>query len=118
MAGTSPAMTAEGEGKFKSAKSVLREGPEQGVHRNVWGFVDLTLDSPRWPPHIGTAAGKTRRGDGGGRFPAQAVGRRSDFGLFAVREMNGCDGRVRSCAPRVVLRFEGSKNEIGTKFPE
>jgi hypothetical protein len=29
------------------------------------------------------------------------------FRAFAVRENDGYDGRVRSCAPRVVLRFEG-----------
>jgi hypothetical protein len=29
------------------------------------------------------------------------------FRAFSVREANGFDGRVRLCAPRVVLRFEG-----------
>jgi hypothetical protein len=27
-------------------------------HENLWGFEDLTLESPRLPPHIGTAARK------------------------------------------------------------
>jgi hypothetical protein len=79
----------------KSARSVLRGVPKHGVHKNVWGFADLTLEFSRWPPHIGTAAGKHGAVTGAAGFPAQAVGRRSDFGLFAVREMNGCDGRVR-----------------------
>ena len=40
------------------------------------------------------------------------------FRAFAVREDGRCDGRVRSCAPRVVLRFEGLKNRFRTFSPE
>ena len=32
--------------------------PNHVVHRNVWGFAGLPLESPRLPSHIGTAARK------------------------------------------------------------
>src|SRR5262249_20146623 len=40
------------------------------------------------------------------------------FRAFAVREDDRCDGRARSSAPRVVLRFEGLKNRFRTFTPE
>src|SRR6185437_3932419 len=35
-----------------------RDALEQVEHGNLWGSEDLTLESPRLPPHIGTAARK------------------------------------------------------------
>jgi len=40
------------------------------------------------------------------------------FRAFSVREDGRCDGRARSSAPRVVLRFEGLKNRFRTFRPE
>ena len=36
------------------------------------------------------------------------------FRAFSVREAMVVTGEVQSCAPRVVLRFEGLGNEFGT----
>src|SRR5262245_12729163 len=50
---------------------------------------------------------------GKAEFPASRWESRL-FRAFAVREEDRCDGRVRVCAPRVVLRFEGLKNRFRT----
>src|SRR5258707_12071604 len=76
------------------------------VHKNVWGYEGLTLESPRLPSHIGTAARKHGKAAGTAAFLRKPLGDKQ-FRAFSVRERNGYDGRVRLCAPRVVLRSEG-----------
>jgi hypothetical protein len=89
----------------------MRRGiPTQAEHEKVWGFEGLPLESPLLSPHIGAAARK--RGGGKAQFPASRWESRL-FRAFAVREDDRCDGRVRFCAPRVVLRFESLKNGSG-----
>jgi hypothetical protein len=84
-------------------------------HKKVWGYAGLPLESPRLSSHIGATARKHGFWVAAAAFPPfEPLGDRL-FRAFAVRDENGSDGRVRICAPHVVLRFEGLKNRFRTK---
>src|SRR5215813_2546476 len=51
-----------------------RDALKQVEHENLWGFWDLTLESPRLPPHIRTAARKHGLGPGRRRYPSGPLG--------------------------------------------
>jgi len=55
-------------------------------------------------------------GGGDGTVPGVSRWETVKFRAFSVREAKSCDGRVQSCAPRVVLRFEGLENGFRTYF--
>ena len=76
------------------------------VHKKVWGLAGLPLEFPRWPSHIGAAARKHGRHRGPPGFLCKPLGDRQ-FRAFSVRDEASLDGRVRICAPRVVLRSLG-----------
>jgi hypothetical protein len=65
-------------------------------------------------PYRGDSTKARFLGGSGGVSPFEPLGDRL-FRAFAVRDENGSDGRVRICAPHVVLRFEGLKNRFRTK---
>jgi hypothetical protein len=52
--------------QFDPAADLQKGALARVEHGNLWGFEGLTLESPRLPPHIGTAARKHGwQGDGG-----------------------------------------------------
>src|SRR5436190_1642811 len=98
VAGPAAAAAAPAEEKTEFTVGLAAAGDKRiEVINKVWGFAHLTLESPRSPSHIGTAAGKHGRRRGGG-FPGVSRWETVKFRAFSVREANSCDGRVRSCA--------------------
>src|SRR5882757_10777710 len=55
-------------------------------------------------------------GGGNGRVLGVSRWETVKFRAFSVREAMVVTGEVQSCAPRVVLRFEGLENGFGTQF--
>src|ERR1700719_203745 len=74
----------------------------------------LPLDSPRLPSHMGWLHESTVGGGNGG-VSVRPLGDRQ-FRAFSVRDKHGCDGRVWSSTPRVVLRSENAALEIRIKI--
>src|SRR5437868_4818805 len=54
-------------------------------HGNLWGFEGLTLESPRLPPHIGTAARKHGMEAGTAALSPLSRWENRQFRAFAVR---------------------------------
>ena len=95
----------------KDQTDVRRYNPAHVIHKNVWGFEGIPLESPRLPSHIGTAARKHGWRRERRRFCASRW-ETGKFRAFSVRDEAGLDGRVRSSAPRVVLRFESLAHRL------
>src|SRR5207247_11189868 len=90
---------------------------DQVVHKNVWGFEGLPLESPRLPSHIGTVARK----HGWRRERQRFCARRweiSNFGLFqSVKDMvttGGCGhaSRASFCVVKIRGADSGFKSWI------
>jgi len=94
-----------------SARIVRWGDLPHGVHKNVWGFVGLTLESPLLSPHIGAAAGKCgrrRERQGSRRKP---LGDSQISGFFSPWS-DGCDGRGAVMRPARRFAFWGSGERV------
>ena len=65
-------------------------------------------------PYRGGSTKSAVRGRGAVAFPPASCWEIRQFRAFAVRDEMNLTGGVTSVAPRVVLRFEGLKNEFGS----
>src|SRR6202051_235681 len=116
MAGSSPAMTERWVLRNPGAEALWREPGSLGGHNGAKEFpwkpccTQECVGIGGLAPRISTIAipcrggsTKARLARGTATFLRKPLGDRQ-FRSFSVRDEAGLDGRVRSCAPRVVLR--------------